>query len=269
MLAAGAVAGMVIGGGHTAHAQAGGLPELKIKPGAQIQEGNSGTTNGIFPVTLSAPSAQTVSVRYATVPGSATATVDYVPISGVLTFAPGVITQNIVVAVKGDVIYEPGNELFEIQLFNPVNATVALGFDSANGLILDDEFSPLVEFTRTAQMVEGDSGLTAMRFTVSLTTATNYPIDVTYRTENGSATAYNLFACVQFNICNGDYSAASGTLTFAPGERFKTITVNVIGDANREFSESFYVNLTSASGAVLEHRIDGRGQITGTIINDD
>jgi hypothetical protein len=192
-----------------------------------------------------------------------------VPVSGTLTFAPGTTTQNIVVAVKGDVIYEPGNELFKVQLSNPVNATIALGAESSNGLIFDDEFSPLVQFTRTAQLVEGDSGLTALRFTVSLTTATNYPIDVTYHTENGTATVFNLFACVQYSACNGDYWAASGTLTFAPGERFKTITVNVIGDTTRELNETFYVNLTSANGAVLEHRIDGRGQITGTIVNND
>lgn len=62
-----------------------------------------------------------------------------------------------------------------------------------------------------------------------------------------------------------DYSAASGTLTCSPGERTKTITVNVRGDRKRESDEDFYVDLFSPSS----NASIGQSRGTGTIVNDD
>ena len=60
-----------------------------------------------------------------------------------------------------------------------------------------------------------------------------------------------------------DYQAASGTLTFAPGETSKTITVLVDGDRLGEYDESFYINLTSENA-----HIDYTNS-TGTILDDE
>jgi hypothetical protein len=57
-----------------------------------------------------------------------------------------------------------------------------------------------------------------------------------------------------------DYVAASGTLTFAPGETTKTITVQVLGN-DYGLDEWFYVNLGGASGNAQV--VDGQG--IGTI----
>jgi hypothetical protein len=57
-----------------------------------------------------------------------------------------------------------------------------------------------------------------------------------------------------------DYQAVSGTLTFAPGETSKTITVNVIGDRLPEPNETFYVNLSAVTNV---------GQGMGTIVDDE
>ena len=75
---------------------------------------------------------------------------------------------------------------------------------------------------------------------------------VNYATANGTA------------LAGSDYTAASGTLTFAPGQTSKTVTVNVTGDTVVEPNETFVVNLSAPTGATL---FDGQG--LGTILNDD
>src|SRR5262249_48884579 len=62
----------------------------------------------------------------------------------------------------------------------------------------------------------------------------------------------------------GDYNYSSGSLSFAPGETSKTITVSVNGDLTDEPDETFFVNLSSASNATIA---DGQG--VGTILTDD
>ena len=59
--------------------------------------------------------------------------------------------------------------------------------------------------------------------------------------------------------------AKSGTLTFAPGETTKTITIEVKGDNKREADEYFYLDLFGDSGNSLFAKNRG----IGTILNDD
>jgi len=99
-------------------------------------EGNSGTTPFVFTVTLSAASASTVTVNYATADGTATAGSDYLATSGTLTFNPGVTTQPITVSVIGDTTVEP-NETFFVNLSSPSNATIATG--QGTGTIVNDD----------------------------------------------------------------------------------------------------------------------------------
>jgi Calx-beta domain/FG-GAP-like repeat len=103
-----------------------------------------------------------------------------------------------------------------------------------------------------ATVDEGNSGSVAASFAVTLSQPSNGTITVQYSTSNGSA------------IAGSDYTAASGTLTFAPGETGKTIAISVLGDTVVEPDETFFVNLSSPDGATLA---DGRGD--GTIVNDD
>jgi len=99
------------------------LPSLSISD-ATVTEGNAGTVSAVFTVSLSAASAQPVTVAYATADGSAVAGTDYVAAGGTLTFAPGTLTQTVTVAVNGDTLPE-GNETFFVNLSNPTNATTA------------------------------------------------------------------------------------------------------------------------------------------------
>ena len=99
------------------------LPSLSIND-VTVVEGNAGTVNANFTVTLSAPSGQTVSVNYATADGTATAPADYTSLSGALIFSPGQTAQAISVFVNGDVVPE-ANETFFVNLSGATNATIA------------------------------------------------------------------------------------------------------------------------------------------------
>ena len=103
-----------------------------------------------------------------------------------------------------------------------------------------------------ASVTEGNSGTQTATYTVTLSAASASVVTVNYATANGTATA------------GSDYVAGNGTLTFAPGETSKTISVTVNGDTTFESNETYFVNLSSPSGATLS---DSQG--TGTIVNDD
>src|SRR5207249_11695880 len=96
-------------------------PTLSISDVSQT-EGNSGTTNFDFKVTLSAASGQTVTVDYVTADGAATVS-DYQPTNGTLTFNPGETSKTVSVSVNGDPTDEP-NETFVVNLSNPANASI-------------------------------------------------------------------------------------------------------------------------------------------------
>jgi hypothetical protein len=101
------------------------LPSLSIADGS-VKENPHGTTYLSLPVTLSAASAQTVTVHYDTSPGTATPGIDYVGRHGTLTFLPGQTTRNVRVHILND---QPtgANEQFFVSLSNAVNATIADG----------------------------------------------------------------------------------------------------------------------------------------------
>ncbi|MDH5620693.1 MAG: PQQ-dependent sugar dehydrogenase [Gammaproteobacteria bacterium] len=103
-----------------------------------------------------------------------------------------------------------------------------------------------------ATVLEGDSGTTALDFRVTLSGASASNVSVSWATADSSATA------------GSDYTAASGTLTIAPGGTSATISVTALGDTNAEPDESLTVTLANASGATIAD-----GSAVGTIRNDD
>ena len=99
-------------------------PALSIND-VSILEGNDGTRNAVFFVTLSAPSRNVVTVHFITVNGTALAGKDYVAIPDTqLTFLPGQIRRKVKVQVKGDLRIE-ADETFFVNLRTPTNATLA------------------------------------------------------------------------------------------------------------------------------------------------
>jgi hypothetical protein len=103
---------------------------------ANVLEGDAGTVNMVFVVTLSAISSQPVQVAYSTSGGPAVAGADFQSVSGVLSFTPGTVTQHVTVPVFSDLLVET-NETFTVNLANPVNATLTDG--QGVGTILNED----------------------------------------------------------------------------------------------------------------------------------
>jgi len=168
--------------------------------------------------------------------------------TGTLTFAPGVTSQTLTVAVLGDTRNE-ANETFFVNLSTPSNTTIADG--QGQGTILNDDAGASLSINDVT-VTEGNTGTTSAVFTVTLSTASSQTVTVNYATADGKATA------------GSDYTATAGTLTFTPGTTSQTITVAVLGDTVKESTETFYVNLSNATNATIA---SGRGR--GSILDDD
>mgnify|MGYP003694197775 CR=1 FL=1 len=93
---------------------------------------------------------------------------------------------------------------------------------------------------------------------------TNFSFDVTLSVASGQTVTVDYLAADGTALVGGDYQAASGTLTFAPGETTKSLSVVVNGDTQDEPTETFVVNLSNPSSATI-----AKGQGTGTVVNDD
>ena len=115
-----------------------------------VTEGDTGTANLTFTVTLAPASSQTVTVDYATSNGSATAGSDYTAATGTLTFNPSVTTQTVSIVVSGDAVIEP-DETVVLTLSNPSNATI--GDATGTGTITTDDVQPADTTAPTLEMV--------------------------------------------------------------------------------------------------------------------
>ena len=216
-------------------------------------EGNSGTTDFIFTVSIDqAHPTNPVTVDFTTADDTATAGSDYTATSGTLTFAAGTATlsQQITVPVSGDTAIEP-DESFFVNLFN-ASANATITDNQGLGTITNDDSAGISINDVTA--AEGNApGTTNFVFTVTLSAAdpTN-PVTVDFTTADDTATA------------GSDYTATSGTLTFAAGTGTLTqpITVTVTGDALVEADERFFVNLSNASANATITDNQGLGTIT-------
>jgi hypothetical protein len=223
------------------------VPWIKVSD-ASVKEGNSGTVAANFTVTLTAASPDPVTVQFTTSPVTATAGTDYQSVTTTVTFAPGETSQTVSVPVIGDRLPE-FNETFLVTLSNATNGSIYDG--QGTGTILDDE--PRIKIDNVSNYEGNGKSTTAFVFTVTLSAAYDQAVTVNFATSNGTATA------------GSDYQSKSGILTFAPGVTSQTITILVYGDSKWELNETFYVNLSGASGnAVIDVT---RG--VGTIWNDD
>ena len=104
-----------------------GQPALSIND-MTVTEGQSGTVNVNFTVTLAPASGQTVTVGYATADGTATAGSDYVAKVDNLVFSPTQTTKTLTVQVNGD-LRDELEETFTVTLSGAINATI----DDAGG----------------------------------------------------------------------------------------------------------------------------------------
>ena len=202
-------------------------------------------------VTLDKPVATTVTVDFATQNQLAVDPNDYTAQNGTLTFAPGVQTQTITIAIINDSLVE-GNESFLVDLINiqANGANITFADAQAEVTIFDDEQA---RFSIDNISVNEDAGTATLN--VTLDQPVEITVSVDYATADNSADSTT------------DYVSQAGTLTFNAGEQTKTITVDIVDSNLVEALESFFVNLTNIqSGTADVIFADNQGEIT---IGDD
>ncbi len=216
-----------------------------------LPEGNVGSSGSVtFDISLNTASTQTVTVNFATANGinnPAIAGTDYVAKSGKLTFAPGETLKRVTIQFIGDSTVEL-NETFFFDLLTPTNATIA---DSRGVGQINNDDGPGISIANAVTLDEGNSGTKNQTFTVSLSAASSDTVTVDWTTVSSTAGA-------------ADFVANSETLTFAPGQTSKLITIQIKGDTIVEPNETYKVVLSKVTFASIA---DGTG--VGTIRNDD
>ncbi|MBI5255744.1 MAG: hypothetical protein HY855_04540 [Burkholderiales bacterium] len=190
-----------------------------------------------FVVQLDAPSVNEVRLSYQTDNGSAAYgnSNDYMYLADTLVFAPGETTKQVQVPLINDTTAE-APEVFWLDLHSPVNAVITQRYAAA--LLVDNDGSAGTPTLQMAPVVV-DEGAQTASFAVMLSRPAAGTVSVNWATADGSAQA------------GSDFTGASGTLSFAPGEVVKTVTVNLTNDTLAEPDEHFTLVLSGASGATL------------------
>ncbi len=224
------------------------LPALSVND-LSISEGNAGTKQASFTISMPSPSANPVTVDVATASGTAAMATDYAAtaVNG-LTIPAGQTSVGFNVPVYGDTAVE-GNETFTVNLSNPSNATIA--DPQGVGRISNDDLAALS--IGDVSVTEGNSGTTTASFVVRLSAPMPNPVYYDIATGNGTAAG------------GSDFVARSlGGRFIDAGRTTQLFEVAVNGDTGAEGNETFNVAVANVSGATVAD-----GTAVGTILNDD
>jgi len=218
---------------------------------------NEADGTATFTVTLTGDIQNSLSVDYATVPGTALSGSDYTAATGTLTFPAGSVsgaTQTFTVTIINDNIAE-AQEQFFAELINLVStgvtATIADGLATAT---INDNDAATVSIGNTTVNEEGGFA----SFTVTLTGSIQEALSLSYSTANSSA------------LAGSDYTAASGTITFPAGSlsgATQTILIPIINDLVAEPTETFSVTLSNPVSTANVTIANAQG--IATIIDND
>ncbi len=217
---------------------AGGVAFADDPPTASFSSAtySAGEADGTATITvsLSGTSAAQITVNYATSDGTAAAGSDYTAASGTLTFAAGTTNQTFDVTITNDTTVED-SETVSLAISNPTNAT--LGTQSTATLTITDNDVPSVAFSSATYTV--NEGSPSATITAELSVAGYSTITVNYATSDGTA------------IAGSDYTATSGTLTFAASVTSQTFDVTITDDSSVEGSETVILTLSNATNAAI------------------
>jgi hypothetical protein len=219
--------------------------------GSSIAEGSAVT----FTITKTGLTELSHNVSYATANGTATtADSDYTAIGATaVTFTSGQTSAPVSVTTTNDTKYE-SNETVALNL-STATSGATIGTSSANGTINNNDAAPTIAIVDSAAANEG--ALVTLTIQNVGNTNTAFTHSISWATANNTATA------------GTDYTANSGTVSFASGETAKTVQVQSLTDGVYEgsTSENFFVNITtnaSSNGAAIS---DSQG--IGTIAEMD
>ncbi len=225
-----------------------------IAGAASVVEGDTAA----YTVTLSAPG-QTDVVVNLTYTGVAQDGSDYTGVTSV-TIPAGSTSASFTIPTINDVLVE-GSEVFNIQItsasggnFEDLQVSQTAGNVSTS--IIDNDTAPPIDTVFSVADASIDEG-GLMTFTVTRSGDAQTSQTVDFATSIGAGNTAG----------TGDFTAHSGTLTFAQGETSKTFTVQTTQDALDEADETFTVSLSNATGGATISA--SAGEATGTILDDD
>ena len=212
-----------------------------------VQEDGGGAFVYTFTRTgdLSAP--LTVAYKLA---GTAQPGTDFTFGSPSVTFQAGSATATLTITPKADTVIEP-DETVSVELIPSYTIGTA---GPVEGTIANDDFLPpsLAIAATDASKPEGNAGTTIFTFTV------------TRSGHLGGSSLVNWAVSGNVNATDFGGTIPSGTISFAPNETSKLITVNVTADTSVEPNEVFTVTLSGANNATVT-----TASATSTIANDD
>ncbi len=228
-------------------------------------EGNAGTTNFMFTVSLNrdaADTGETLTVDYATANNTATAPSDYTAkTTTTLTFAPGTDSNTVTITVNGDNTVEI-DETFFVNLTNATSTggmTPTISDAQGLGTITNDD-TATISFGVSPSAQENTGNLI---FTVTIDNPVDVDVTADRKTADGTALAAS------------DYTAlanANITLFAANSTASKSISVAMSPDNLVELDETLSLILSNlaASGRKVMFA-GGAASITdtGEITNDD
>ena len=202
------------------------------------------TTSASFTVTLSSASTKSVTVKYALANGgTATSGADFTLPAGTLTFAPGEVSKTIAFTIANDT-QDENDETLKIGLSTPSNATLG-SVSVATYTIVDNDASPAARFDfRTAtgaptSTVDASESTSRITVPIILSAAAGRPITVNISAATGGTA-----------ILGTDFSLSSSSVTFAPGETSKTVTLNITNDLLNEALETIRLALSSTTATI-------------------
>lgn len=229
------------------------LPQISITENLAQNEGNDGTVDYTYTVSLSQPSTQNIVVNYTTNDGTATvADNDYVDNDSSLTFEANPFVETppslpITVQVNGDITFE-GNEVFNVSLDSASLGNIVT--PSVTGTITNDDLPPSISISNIT-VNEGDDQATV---TVTASKISGFAASFDYATSNSTAAA------------GLDYTAKNGNLTIPIGQTTVSFNVPLLDDDLEEPDKTFSINLSNLQGIDVESSI-----LTATvnILDDD
>jgi hypothetical protein len=188
-------------------------------------------------------------ISYGTAAGTASSeNGDFTAVSGTITVADATTDITITVPITDDTTVE-GNETFGVSITGDTNATVIRRTGTVT-IIDNDVAAPLPSPSFSVQDAMVNEGAGTVTIHILKTNANGSSSTIAYAAADGTAGS-------------SDYTATSGSLTFADGETDKTVTVSITNDSSVETSETFSLNITASDNAVAAR--NG----TVTIMDDD
>ena len=209
------------------------VPALIVTPTTGLTTTESAGTASFSVVLATAPTAD-VSIAIASSNSN-----EGTPNPSTLTFtnANWNIAQTVTVMGVDDDVVIDGSQTYEMSLTSSSSDSAYQGLSSSVSLTNLDNDLPILSISAPQTVVEGQT--TSVTYTVSMSAASPLAVSVAYATANGTATA------------GSDYTASSGSLSFAAGETNKTITINLLNDSLNESDETFSLSLSAPTNATL------------------